>query len=365
MFDRTELVKIISGQRRGVWAAIIRFCLGCLTPVYRLGVGLRNRRFDRATAHPDAGIIQIAGIPVVSVGNLTTGGTGKTPLVIWIASFLQQHGLNVVLISRGYGSSPREDGPRKNDEAMEMENRLPNVPHLQSPDRYAMSQQAINQFGAQVIVLDDAFQHRRLHRDLDIVLIDATVPFGYGRLLPRGLLREPLKSLRRADLIVLTRSDLVADEQRERILRKIQSCIGSQPILESRTVAAGLVSSQGNRITVEELSGQPVFYFCGIGNPNGFATTLNRLGLDVRGSRIFSDHHDFSAEDMHQIGELATTCGAAVIVCTHKDLVKLRKPSINTLPVYALVIDIEFLHGQSKLESALTILSDQAKTAAG
>ena len=363
MLDRTELVEIVSGKRRGPLATVIRLCLSCMTPIYRLVIGFRNRRFDRAIANEDRTIVKQAGVPVVSVGNLTTGGTGKTPLVIWIAKYLQHHELRTAIISRGYGSTDADGANGRNDEALEMENRLPGVPHLQAPDRYRMSQQAIKEFESQILVLDDAFQHRSIHRDLDIVLIDASLPFGFGQLLPRGLLREPLNALRRADLVVLTRADLVDAGKRDQTIARIREHIGNQPVLETRTVVSCLMQSSGNQISIEQLSNQPIFFFCGIGNPDGFQATLNRQGFDIRGSVIFPDHHNFLPDDVQRIGESALACGAAAIVCTHKDLVKVRANELSQLPLYAIVIDVEFLSGQTKIESELGKLIEAARVA--
>ena len=142
-------------------------------------------------------------VPVVSVGNLTTGGTGKTPLVVWIARWLAGRGVATAILSRGYGSTAPDGSDT--DEALLFRRFVPHVPHLTGSDRYASGQRAIADHGAQCLVLDDGFQHRQLARDLNIAVVDCLLPFGYGHLLPRGLLREPLGSLRRADLIVLSR----------------------------------------------------------------------------------------------------------------------------------------------------------------
>jgi tetraacyldisaccharide 4'-kinase len=361
MLDRSELIKIISRQTTGWVAGGIRFCLFCLMPIYRVAIYLRNRRFDRANARDDQKIIQRAKIPVVSVGNLTTGGTGKTPLVIWIARYLRKRDLRVALISRGYGSDPNTGG--RNDEALEIEHRLPDVPHLQDPNRFRMSQIAVEELESQVIVLDDAFQHRQLHRDLDIVLIDATAPFGFGYLLPRGLLREPVSSLRRADYVVLTRVELASDDQRARAIARIRDQIGDRPIGEVRSTATGLLQFDGQQTEINTIHGQPLFSFCGIGNPDNFAKSLQRLNLDVRDSAIFADHHNYSREDLNDIGNSAAACDAAAIVCTHKDLVKVGTNQLGGLPVYAVIIDVEWVAGQHELESCLDQLGAGDKLA--
>ena len=196
---REHLLALMAGERRGFSAAWQRCGLRLASVPYGWAVAVRNGLFDRGWKS-----IERAGVPVVSVGNLTVGGTGKTPCVEYIASRLRQWDRRVAILSRGYGS---EHGP--NDEALVLEENLPDVPHLQGPDRVALARIAIEELESEVLVLDDGFQHRRLARDLDVVLIDATQPWGFGYLLPRGLLRESPRGLRRAGAVVLTRCDQV------------------------------------------------------------------------------------------------------------------------------------------------------------
>ena len=357
MFDRTQLLETISGQRKDIVAALLRVALGCITPVYRAVIFLRNRKFDFATKQNNEKIIRNAGIPVISVGNLTTGGTGKTPMVIWIAKQLRSCGWRVALVSRGYGSETRNgvDGP--NDEALEMEHRLPDVPHLQDPDRYRMTQIAYQELDSEIIVLDDAFQHRQLARDLDIVLIDATAPFGFNRLLPRGLLREPLSGLSRADLIILTRIHLISIPDRNAIVQKIKRYAPGIAIAETQTRASHLLQFDGQKEQVSRLEGQPVFFFCGIGNPENFKLSLERLNCNIVGSVRFADHYHYQRSDLDQIRDSAQTKGASMIVCTHKDLVKLGTNRLGRIPVYALVVDVEFLSGERKVKEHLKKLA--------
>jgi tetraacyldisaccharide 4'-kinase len=219
----------------------------------------------------------------------------------------------------------------------------------------------MEEFDSQIMILDDGFQHRRLHRDLDIVLIDATLPFGFDRLLPRGLLREPLSALRRADLIILTRTDLVNAEIRDQTIARIRKYAPDQPLLETRNVVAGLRQNTGQQVSLEHLAGQPIFFFCGIGNPDSFEVSLHHQGFDIRGSEVFPDHHRFSPDELIRIGESAKACGAAAIVCTHKDLVKVSHDQLNGLPLYAMIINVEFLSGQQTIESNLNQLVEQAR----
>ncbi len=188
---------ILSGQRRDLLAVAARGMLSVAEVPYRAAMACRNRRYERGWAE-----IHRVSVPVVSVGNLTVGGTGKTPFVAWLAQWFRDQGIRVSLVSRGYGGQTGGG----NDEARELEQRLPDVPHVQSPDRVAAARIAIDELATQLIILDDGFQHRRIGRDLDVVLIDATQPFGYGHVLPRGLMRESKRGLSRADVVALTRA---------------------------------------------------------------------------------------------------------------------------------------------------------------
>ncbi len=319
--------------------------------MYRVAVWWRNRAFDRAIAVDDQSVVKRADVPVISVGNLTTGGTGKTPLVVAVAKLLRNQSKRVALISRGYGSDP--DQPGRNDEAMELEHRLPDVPHLQDPDRVAMSAIAVEELESEVLLLDDGFQHRRLHRDLDIVTIDATNPFGYGRLLPRGLLREPVESLRRADCVVVTRSNLVEAATLDGLLRKLERWVDAGKVVVTEMKLVEAISASGDVKPLEALLGQPTFLFSAIGNPAGFEQTLLKQSANLVGHEVFADHHRFDRQDFERIGELAVQAGAKQIVCTHKDLVKVGVDRVAGLPVYAALIEVEFTAGLAGFEDAL------------
>jgi tetraacyldisaccharide 4'-kinase len=361
MAGRERLLQIISGQRQSVAAVLIRPILSLLAGLYGSIIFLRNRRYDRAAARGDLSrspinrprnlkqtpsTIQSASIPVISVGNITTGGTGKTPLVVWLTRLLQAQQLRVVIISRGYGASASR---QRNDEAMELDIRLPGVPHLQSPDRVQAARRAQADFNAQVIVLDDGFQHRRLHRNLDIVLIDATNPFGYGHLLPRGLLREPKSSLARSQAIVLTRCELVSDAEKQALLSEL-SCLNPQALLAStQTTPKAWLRFDQIPFPLDHLDQERVLAFCGIGNPNSFLAILSRMDLKVLDHIPFADHHLFSAVDLQQIASRAKSHGAAAIVCTHKDLVKVKDVWAAEIPLYALLIETEFVSREADL----------------
>lgn len=342
MFDRESLIEIASGERRGLSASLIRGCAWCLSQIYRLAIRFRNRQFNAGRK-----VTRIE-IPVISIGNLTTGGTGKSPLVIWIAQFLRHHGKRVAVLSRGYGAKANQTS----DEALELEQRLNDVPHLQNPDRVASARIAIDELDMQTLVLDDAFQHRRIGRDLDIVLIDCTRPFGFGYLLPRGLLREPLSELKRADLVVLSRCDQVPQSEVEDIESRVRMFTNS-PIAKIISRASHLLQANGKTTSLESLRTQKSYAFCGIGNPENFWATLEHLDFNIRGSLPFPDHHNYDREDINRISEAAKRCQAEAIFCTHKDLVKIGVNELGGVPVYALIIETEFIHGQDEIEAAI------------
>ena len=196
---RSEYLSLVRGDARGAGPFLRRLGLSAASIPYGAAVQAHNLAYDRGWLR----VVRVPA-PVVCVGNLTVGGTGKTPFVEHVAGFYRRRDVRVAVLSRGYGA---ETGP--NDEALVLEENLPDVPHLQGKDRVALAFSAIEELDSELLVLDDGFQHRHLGRDLDLVLIDATAPWGYGRLLPRGLLREPRRGLRRAHLIALTRCDQV------------------------------------------------------------------------------------------------------------------------------------------------------------
>jgi tetraacyldisaccharide 4'-kinase len=308
---------------------LLRVCSGC----YGLGVALRNRRYDRLTA-------AAVGVPVVSVGNITTGGTGKTPLVIEIARRLQQRDRKVGVLSRGYKATPGRSG----DELDLVSRRLPEVVCIADPNRASAAQRVITAHQVTAIVLDDGFQHRRLGRDLDVVAVDATCPFGFGHLLPRGLLRESPSSLRRASLIVVTRADQVEDDALAALHARLAEIAPQVPRVSCRHRATGLVELNGAPSSVVLDQESRVFCFSAIGNPEAFETTVRRMGGRVSGHQRYPDHHRYGPDDMSKLNEAITRCGADLVLTTEKDAVKLAPLQITwPVPVLAVRVDIDFL----------------------
>ena len=288
-------------------------------------------------------------MPVVSVGNITLGGTGKTPMVGWLTRWFMDRGLRVGIVSRGYGAVTGQ----KNDEALELERALPGVPHELNPDRVAGARAAIERHGCQLIVLDDGFQHRRLARDLDLVLLDATEPFGYDHVFPRGTLREPLAGLRRADVVCLSRADLVDAEAGEAIRQRVAALAPEALWCEAAHAPTALHSASGVWQPLSVLAGRRVAAFCGIGNPAAFRRALTSLNAEIVSWREFADHHAYSASDQAALGRAAAENRTELVITTRKDLVKLPIERIGDRPLLALAVELEILRGREQLEHRL------------
>jgi tetraacyldisaccharide 4'-kinase len=277
--------------------------------------------------------------PVISVGNLTVGGTGKTPLVEWVSKTIAGAGKKVCILTRGYGrehpqrqvvvsdgqtilATPIEAGDEPYLLATGL---LGSAAVISNGDRISAGRYAIEALGSECFVLDDGFQHLRLARDLNIVTIDATNPWGGGVLLPHGRLREPLAGLSRADCVVITRSNQIQD---------------LNPL---RAQIAGLIRAPVFESTMRPvrnlLSGGPVAAFCGVGNPQSFFDQLRRTGYVLLFEKAFADHHWYTQNDIDELTRTATRAGATSLITTAKDAVKLRSLSVS-LPWHVFQIEI-------------------------
>lgn len=332
--DLQQFFDVISGTRRGAAATLLRSGLSLAEPGYRAVVALRNAGFDRGWKQ-----IERVSVPVISVGNVTTGGTGKTPAVAWITNWLAAEGFRPAIVSRGYRALDEEG----NDEKRLMDQLCPDVPHLQNRHRAAAARKAITQHSAHSIVLDDAFQHRQLHRDLDVVLIDALNPWGFGHLLPRGLLREPRQSLARADVVLMTRCGQIEPPRRRELEQEIARW-SAAPVLESTFAVTRLVNSRGETRELAGLAVERVAAFCGIGNPAGFRKTLAEIGAEPDDARFraFPDHHHYGPRDSENLATWGRSVGATLLLATRKDLVKIPSTELGGIPLWGVDQTLEF-----------------------
>jgi tetraacyldisaccharide 4'-kinase len=293
--------------------------------------------------------------PVISVGNITTGGAGKTPVVEFIARRCLALGRRPAVLSRGYGAP---SAGSKNDEALLLERRLPGVAQFPDPDRVAAGRRALRD-GADCLILDDGFQHRRIRRDLDLVLIDALDPFGGGACLPAGTLREPLDALDDADALIITRADTLDPPARELLRARLGRLAPGKPVMEC---VHRPVSISGWNVDLEDppglLIGKRVFLFRGIGNPEAFRRTVESLeGVEVVSAWALPDHFAYDPRTLGALGRECDASGADLALTTEKDLVKIRDAWPSRRPLRALRIEIEFTSGGDRflelLEHAL------------
>lgn len=335
--------------RRGGWVELLRLPALAYSAAARANAWLYGRGL-RSVLRVDA--------PVVSVGNLSAGGTGKTPTVAWLARWFQGRGLRPGIVSRGYGA--RAQGAESNDEARMLARQLPDVPHEQDPDRVAGAQRLVDA-GVDVVLMDDGFQHRRLARDLDLVLVDAARPWGLPApeagqepvcgVLPRGLLREPRAALARATALVITRSDTVEPRALARLQGQLAEAAPGVPCLLARHAPAALVDWDGEFLDLARLQGQEVDLLTGVGNPEAVEASIQALGARVGEHRARPDHHPWTAADLAGLG-------ARPVVTTAKDRPKLEelRPLPGGLAPWTLEVELAFGSGAEQLEALLAAL---------
>ncbi len=327
---------IVSGGERGVLPGLLRGALSGMSALYRAGIDGRNFMYSKGLLNSAA-----LPVPVVSVGNLTVGGTGKTPLVEYIAGHLTASGKKVVILSRGY-KARRNGTMRRNDEAAVLEKNLPEVPHIQDKNRVLAGLRAVKEHNPDCILLDDGFQYRKLRRDLDIIVIDATNPFGHGRVLPRGLLREPTASLKRAGVVVISKADEVSRKETAETEDVISKFVPVERIFRAVHRPRNIYTLDGGKeVEMESLRGGRVFAFCGIGSPGSFRRGLESLGCEIAGFRAFPDHHRYDGQSLENLREEAARSGAEVLITTQKDAVKLAGADLGrTLYVLRIAFDL-------------------------
>ncbi len=301
-----------------------RFFLTPLTWAWRAGGQMRANR--------ELGEFRQIDAPVISVGNLTTGGTGKTPFVVWLTQRLKEAGHHPGILTRGYGRVSHENllaipaggaasVTQTGDEAQIFLRRGSAALGI-AADRWTVGLILRARFGCDVMVLDDGFQHRRLKRDLDIVLIDALSPFSNGELMPLGRLREPMEALSRTDIFVITRTERarIADA----IEHRLREYNAAAPIFRAATIADEWVEfSTGHEYHTADMAAEQVVAFCGLGNPTSFWQTLASLGVNPIECVEYTDHHSYSPAELRRLAQLAADRKATVLVTTEKDAINL------------------------------------------
>ncbi|HDP68501.1 MAG TPA: tetraacyldisaccharide 4'-kinase [Candidatus Marinimicrobia bacterium] len=334
--------------------ALLQISLIPFAGIYGIAIIIRNRLYDGGWLTQ-----QKINVPVISVGNITAGGTGKTPFVIALANWLTQLGYSPGIISRGYKRKSRGQQIVKNrgkvlltpsvagDEPFLIADQTERTVVITDTDRCAAAETAVNRYGCDILIADDAFQHRRLQRNLDIVLWDIELDPNSCRLLPAGRLREPLKGLRRADLLLISRTTEIPARYHRRF-QKVRTVIFIAPLTYG---LARIGSLSGNPdFTQEQLSGKTVLTFCGLGNPNQFFDLVASLTKTKPVAKSFPDHYRYTMRDVHWLDHLAKKHNCRYLITTRKDAVNLPAAAQNIADL--LVVDIEYIIGE-KIKAAI------------
>ncbi|MFQ5863504.1 MAG: tetraacyldisaccharide 4'-kinase [Candidatus Brocadiales bacterium] len=293
-------------------------------------------------------------VPVISVGNITIGGTGKTPFLELLTKFLLDRGKKVAILSRGYAGMKIGDD-QVNDEYLEFSEKLPDVPILLGKDRLSTAREALKNYRPDCLLLDDGFQHWGLARDLDIVVIDGLEPFGNGSLVPAGTLREPLNNLNRANLFILSRIDLCGPMEIQATKKRLGEIDCHIPILEAVHHPLYLEDITGQRLEIPWLRDKKLYAFCGLGNPESFEKTLHFAGADVVRFKDFPDHHHYSTNELATIDSEASKLGVDAVVTTQKDFVKIKR-TVNHVwqnPILSLRVEMRVTNGLDVLSEKL------------
>jgi tetraacyldisaccharide 4'-kinase len=345
--QKIERVMNQRDKNGSAFSSPLKIVLWVCSVLYRPAVALRMRLYEN-------GILKRKKLPckVISVGNITVGGTGKTPVALYIAELVRRMGFAVGVISRGYGGSAEKKGgivsdservrmkpDEAGDEPYLMALKLRGVPVIVGKDRARMGRLALDMFGLDVLVLDDGFQHVRLERDVDLLLLDAADPFGNGYLFPRGILREPLGQLGRADAFIVTRSG--AGTTSPEVLSDFQQVAAGRPVFRAARIPDQLVG-QGGHVTypLDFLKDRKLLAFSGIARNEGFQEMLAGLGGDIVAFMSFPDHYRYSGEDLRSIAESGESLGAEFLVTTEKDYVRIQEsePKFSNLLILKMVI---------------------------
>lgn len=356
--DQQAFRKIISGRDQRHYVIVLRMLFRILSLVYSIVVYLRNIGYSSGVFRSHD-----VGIPVISIGNITTGGTGKTPLVSWVCNYLHNKGIRSSILTRGY----KTQSGKITDEPALLAKSCPGTNVVVNPNRIAGAKMALRTHKPDALVLDDGFQHRKLRRNLDIITIDATCPFGYGCVLPAGLLREPMTGLSRASAIIITRTDQVDSAATQKLHEQIKHYAPNIPIFKTAHKLSYAVSFPNQEISLESLKREKIFAFCGIGNPEAFFDSLNQQKMTLCGKKTFDDHHEYTTTDMELIYDNAKALGATAILCTQKDWVKsaILRAEEETIIFAYIVMELDFLEGFDKITHLIDTLFDRDSTENG
>ncbi len=334
------ILSLMKDERRGFPHVIVKGLLRVLSLVYAGAVKAVDLGYRSGLRR-----VHEVGVPVVSVGNITLGGTGKTPFTIFLADYFLTAGKKPAVLIRGYGR----------DECGMLRDELPDVPVFVGQDRVAGARRAASG-GRDVLILDDAFQHRRIGRDLNILLLDSVSLFGNGCLFPRGILREPVSSLKRADIFALTKTDRVSARRRKDIIRQLAEADPGKPVILTRHRPSFLTDVTGAAYSADSLHGKKVMLVSGIADPDHFAFLVEETGAEIVSRCDYADHHRYRQADIDSICAECAEKEAEAIVVTAKDHVKIKDLDTSRMEdkLFILNIVIDIVEGKEHLIAGLS-----------
>lgn len=343
--------------------SILRYLASPLAPVYALTTAMRNRSYEQ---HPERAAK--AGLPVISIGNLSTGGTGKTPVTLFLAEGLLAAGIETAILSRGHGGkrktdpmpvTPETEAASCGDEPALMARRLGSGRVFVGRKRIEAARLArATAPNLKVLLLDDGFQHRALHRDLDLLLLDGSRLWGNGFQLPVGDLRESMAGARRAHALVVTRAARVKDRAAVETWWRTHGSGGPIFWVDFRLSRLRPLDGESESITLPEPEPQPAFAWCGLGNPEAFFADLRSAGVTMRDAARFSDHHGPTPDELEGLDAEAVHIGAKRLLCTEKDAVKLTEDHLAALTLPLFVAEQEVEGGEPLLAFVKTRLAE-------
>ncbi|MBU1083798.1 MAG: tetraacyldisaccharide 4'-kinase [Candidatus Omnitrophota bacterium] len=341
------LLSVMKDKRQGVIPFILKGALRVISWVYAICVALVDQAYRRGLREEYS-----AGVPVISVGNITLGGTGKTPFVILLADHFISRGAKPAILARGYGR----------DEDRMLRDELEGVPVFSGQDRVRAAQSAVRN-GNDIIILDDGFQHRRIKRDMNILLLDAASPFGNFALFPRGVLREPRSALKRADMIVLTKTDKTDEYAKEILIKKIKALAPGVPVIITRHNIIHVKDVTGAIYSPKSLSLSKICAVSGLADPDYFNLMISRKGAKIALRFDFSDHYAYRQKDIDRILRRCREAGVEKIITTAKDYVKIKGLDISGIEDKLFIVDIniDVTEGREKLNAGLNSISPGAR----
>ncbi len=319
------LTSIMSGSKRGAVAVLLSGVFRMLSVIYAAGVRMVWFGYNSGIRR-----VHIPPVAVVSVGNLTLGGTGKTPMVVCAVEHFLSLGRKPAVLTRGYG----------NDECRMLAEALPEVPVYKGQDRYKNALRA-SRDGRDVVILDDGFQHRRIGRDLNILLVDGRNLFGNGLIFPGGMLREPVSAAGRADIVVVTKTDGVTGEKLKEIKNYIGKIAPGKPVAISRHEPVSFSDVKGTFYGLETLKGRDICAVSGIADPSYFEDVLKEIGCGIVKKYYFPDHYGYEQKNLTEIAKACSSAGIRTIVTTAKDFVKMRDLDISGMSDKVLVLNVK------------------------